>query len=374
MKFEINKNDLIHILSITQNIAGKKTSMPILVNVLVTAKDEQLIVSATDLEIAATASAPAKVNQVGSTTVNAKIFFEIVKELPEGNIKVVLSEGERIEISNGLSKAKIIGVSAEEYPGLPGIGVAVKSKIKAKQLLEMINKTSYAVSQDDARFNLCGVNLELGSSGKKDSTLKIAATDGHRIAVINRIVENLSFSDAPTSVILPKKGLPELTRILEQENDFVGIDITGGFFIIEAKNAKIAMRLVDGEFPDFNKAMPKDKGETAIIDSQAFNDALKRASLLVSDKAKGVRVDFYKDKLVLFSSSPELGEAKEELEINFSGKNISIGFNARYILDFLASLEEKQNIVMEIHGEKGPAILRTEKDEAYTAIVMPMRL
>lgn len=376
MNLTILKTELSRGLYMTQSIVEKRTTMPILVNLLLTASNGELSISATDLEITSVARLNASVNSRGSTTVNAKVFGDIVKELPEGEVKLELTEGERLEISVGKSKFRVIGTSSEEYPGLPGINFDVKGKIKAKQFLEMINKTIYAVSHDETRYNLSGVCFDTGDEGKnlkkKPKELKMVATDGHRLAMIIRQVDDIP---AIERVIVPRKGLLEVRKLLDSEEERdIGFDVREGFLVVEAKDCKMSVRLIDGEFPDYNQVIPQKKGMIASILASDFAAALRRAVLMVTDKNKCVRLDFAPDILSISSSSPELGDSKEELSIQYSGKPVTIGFNARYILEFAASISEERQLFIELHGDTGPGKFYVEDDESYVGIVMPMRL
>lgn len=374
MDITISKAELNRALYLTQSIVERKTTMPILANVLISASDRRLKISATDLEITAMATASAEVRSPGSTTINAKVFGDIVRELPEGEVTLKLGEGERVEITAKNSKLKMIGATAEEYPSLAGMAFSPKSKIAANQLLEMIEKTLYAVSFDETRYNLNGVCFEvIGGKGKKDSqSLRMVATDGHRLALITRPVTGMTFTER---VIVPRKGLTEVKKIVEGAGDKdIGFDVHDGFMVVESGDAKIAMRLIDGEFPDYNQVLPKDKGVVATLNGGDVSQALRRVALMVSDKNKCVKLDFSKSKLRVSSSSPELGEATEELAVSYDGKPLSVGFNAKYLLDIAASIKEAQNLAMELHGELGPGRFFAEGDEAYLAIVMPMRL
>lgn len=377
MDLTISKSELSKALFVTESIVEKRTTMPILSNVLLTASDGKLKISATDLEVTALATASAKIRTPGSITVNAKVFSDIVRELPDSDVGLKLGEGDRLEVVSKGSRLKMVGVSAEEFPSLPGVSFEARSKISSKQLLEMINKTVYAVSYDETRFNLNGVCFELVADGKAKGkkgprSLRFVATDGHRLAMITRPVEDLDFEER---VIVPRKGLSEIRKLITTDDDVqVGIDIRDGFLLLETAVAKVSMRLIDGEFPDYNQVLPKQPGVVVTLNIDDFAQALRRVALMVSDKGKCVRLDFNGHALRISSSSPELGEAVEELEIKYSGKPLSVGFNAKYILDIAASLGEAQKINLELNGELGPGKFFAEGDESYIGIVMPMRL
>jgi DNA polymerase-3 subunit beta len=259
------------------------------------------------------------------------------------------------------------------------MSLEVKNKVSAVQLLEMINKTSYAVSPDDTRINLNGLCIELAketqgaAKGKsKERSMRFVATDGHRLAMVTRPIAGLSFDG---NALVSRKAVGEIRKMLEMIGDReVGIDIAERFLILEGQGNKIAIVLMDAEFPDYNQVLPKQKGKIAVMKSGELAQALRRVALMVTDKGKCVKFDFSKDLLRISSSSPDLGEASEELEINYKGDQLSAGFNAKYIIDITSSLTEDQPLVMELNGELGAGKFYPESDESYTAIVMPMRL
>lgn len=374
MDLVIDKAALSGALFFGQSVVERRTTMPILANLLISAADGTLRISASDLEITTVSSAPAKVKSAGSTTVNARVFSDIVKELPDGEVQLKLTDGERLEIIARSSRWKMVGVSAEEYPSLPGISIEAKSAVPAHQLLEMINKTAYAISLDEARYNLNGVCFEhiKEGKGKKAGALRLVATDGHRLAMVTRPVAGLQFEG---SIIVPRKGLTEMRKMLDSQGERdVRIEVSEGFFIVESDEVKMSIRLIDGTFPDYQQVLPKTPGTQATVNANELTQALRRVALMVTDKGKCVKLDFAKGQLRVSSSSPELGEASEELPVQYEGKPLSVGFNARYLLDFTASLTEEQPVVMELNGELGPGKLSPEGDESYVAIVMPMRL
>ena len=382
MEVTIQKSELSKLLHITQAIAEKKSTMPILGNLLLTAKDKSFSITGSDMEITAVATGSAQVKKAGSITVNSKVVGELVRELPDAEITIRITERERVEVVAGQSQMKIIGQSAEEYPVRPGLELSVKSHIQAPVLSEMINRTLYAVSLDEGRYNMNGVCFEL--AGGKEPALRMVATDGHRLAMITRSVDTLEFTGlfpkgsgagATESVIIPRKGLAEVRKALEATGDVpVGVDIRDGFFVVEGPTWKLVVQLLDSEFPNYEQVLPKAPGTKIAVLSSELTQALKRVSLVVSDKNKGVRLDFYENLVRSSSSSPELGEAKEELSVQYPGPAFSVGFNARYILDILNSIHEVQPFVMELAGETGPGKFYAEADESYVAIVMPLRL
>jgi DNA polymerase-3 subunit beta len=384
MEITIPKNELAKLLHVTLAIAEKKSTMPILGNLLLSAEDKALKVTASDLEITAIASSNASVKKNGSITVSAKVFGDLVRELPDGDVTVRVADRDRIEVVAGSSKLKIVGVGSEEYPVPPGLSLQTKSKISAPTLIEMINQTLYAVSLDEGRYNMNGVCFELVQEGKS-AALRMVATDGHRLALITRPLEGVEFTglskkgakkgDAPDHIIVPRKGLTEVRKALETAGDVpVGVDVSEGFLVVEGPAWKLVVRLLDSEFPNYEQVLPKAAGTKIAVLSSHLVQALKRVSLVVSDKNKGVRLDFFNNLVRISSSSPEVGEAQEEVEVQYKGKDFSVGFNARYILDVLAAVSENQPFVMELGGETGPGKFYSESDESSFGIIMPLRL
>ena len=371
MEVKIPKSELNKALYLTQSIVERKTTMPILSNLLISASEGKLRIAATDLEITASTTVPANVEKGGSTTVSARVLADIVRELPDYEVSLKLLDGERLELKAGNSQLKMVGVSAEEYPSLPGMSNEVEGSIEGRQLLEMLNKTLYAVSHDETRFNLNGVCFEMVEE-EGVQALRLVATDGHRLAMITRPVSNLQFNG---KVIVPRKGLAELKKVLDvDEGTQVKVGILDGFFVVEGADTRISMRLIDGEFPDYGQVLPKDEGVDASVNGSELAHAVKRVALMVTDKGKCTKLDFSKDSLRVSSSSPELGEAKEDLPITYAGETLSLGFNAKYLIDVANSLEEEETLVIELHGELGPGKFSLEGDKSYIAIVMPMRL
>ena len=385
MEITIPKSELSKLLHITLAIAEKKSSMPSLGNLLLTAENQSFRVTASDLEVTAIANGSVSVKKPGSITVGAKVLGDLVRELPEGEMTIRSADRDRVEVIAGSSKLKIVGVGAEEYPVPPGLSIKTKGKLPAPTLIEMINKTLYAVSLDEGRYNMNGVCVEIAKDGKA-TALRMVSTDGHRLALITRPLDGFEFTGLVRKgekkgegtvdhVIVPRKGLAEVRKALETAGDvLVGVDVSEGFLVVEGPSWKLVVRLLDSEFPNYEQVLPKGEGTRITVLSSQLAQALKRVSLVVSDKNKGVRFDFFKNQVKISSSSPEVGEALEELEVQHAGKDFSVGFNARYIIDVLAAVSENQPFVMELNGETGPGKFYAESDESCIGIVMPLRL
>jgi DNA polymerase-3 subunit beta len=377
MELVIEKSKLLDALASVSSFIARKTTMPILNNFLVKASQGKLIISATDLEITAIASAAADVKTPGSTTVNARVFGDIVRELPDGEIKFKLKDGERFEIFAKNSKIKINAQSSEEFPSLPGMNVEPSGRVSAKELSEAIGKTLYAASQDETRFNLNGVCFELvNGKSKKDRALRLVATDGHRLGMVTRQLATFNLDDR---MIVPRKGLTELKRIIDSSSlassgGELGIEVKDGFLVVETDNTKMSIHLIDAQYPDYNQVIPKSISSSAVMAVADITQALRRIVLLVSEKTKGVKFEFSPTSLRLSSSSPDLGEGIEEIPVKYDGEALTVGFNAVYFLDFLNSIAGSSEVKIELSGPLGPGKLSPDSDDSCIGIIMPMRL
>lgn len=367
MKLVIDKKKLQSVLNYCSGIVDRRATMPILANLVLSTRNNRLTISASDLEVTAVASVAAEIEESGSTTVNAKIFNDIIRELPDGNIQIELSEAERLLIKAGGATLKVFAVSDEAYPTLPGIGINTVSKISATKFLDMINKTIFAVSNDETSQHLTGVCL-----ANQGSNIRMVATDGHRISIVDRSISGLKIDN---SVIIPKKGLIEVKKYLsELEDAEVGLAIKDGFLVISTDQVKFSIRLIDAEFPDYQQVVPKESISECLLEGNEFGRALKRVSLLATDQMKGVRLNFKPGKLEIKSSSPELGEAKESIKVDYQGDPVEIGFNSLYLQDLVNTLSDYENVKIKLNGALGPGMFLAEEDPQYFCVVMPMRL
>ncbi|MFN8845887.1 MAG: DNA polymerase III subunit beta [Bdellovibrionales bacterium] len=367
MNIEIEKKELLNLIGKTQNIVEKRNTMPVLVNILLEADQKKLKVFATDLEVSLTDEVEAKINQTGKVAVSARNLFEIVKRLGDGPISLIKKENNWLQIKQGKYLSKIVGVSSEDYPVFPAYNPQSFNKIESTTLLEMIDKTIFSVSSDETRYHLNGVFFEVSPKG-----LRMVATDGHRMSLINKDIENFN-TPVQQGVIIPRKGLHEIKKILESLNTEVEIAIEGSQFILKANSTILMIRLIEGKYPNYQQFIPTKLPNKISVPRQSFLQSLERVALLANQKSKAVQFSFSNGKVEISSSNPELGDAKEEVEINYKGQDIKIGFNARYISDVLVNL--KQDIVdIELNDQLSPGLIRPHEDQQYTCVIMPMRI
>jgi DNA polymerase III subunit beta len=368
MEFRIPADELKRALYRAQGIVERKTTMPILSNVLVTATKTGVQVTAFDLDVGLVSEHPAEVTKQGSIAVSARTLFDIVQNVPEAHLTVRKLPNHHAEIVSGSSQFKIVGMSPEEYPKLPKEDDVPQVAIPGAILLEMIRKTAFAISSDETRYILNGVYFE----PRPDGCVRMVATDGHRLALVER--EMAGDFRLKGGVIIPRKGLLELKRLLEEAPDaecHLGFAVNSALF--RKTGLTMVMRLIDGQFPEYQRVIPKEGERKVRLNRIHFLEALRRTALLSVDKSNAVKLSLSENQLRLTSQNPDLGEAKDDLEVAFSGSDITIGFNARYLSDVLAALDDAE-VMFELGDEHSPGVLHAPDDRSYTAVVMPMRV
>lgn len=369
MKLEIEKKDLMNLIGKTQNIVEKRNTMPVLMNVLLEADQNELRVFATDLEVSLTDSVKAKISQPGKVAVSAKSLFEIAKELSEGFIQLHRKDNNWLEIKQGKYLSKIVGISADEYPVFPSYSGNNFLKIDSDVLTDMIDKTIYSVSNDETRYHLNGVYFEQ----KGDAGYTMVATDGHRLCLVNRNIPAAREIVQGQGVIIPRKGLHEIKKILESLSGEFELAIDGSQLIVRKESTTLMIRLIEGKYPNYQQFIPSKLTQKIRINREAFLTSLKRVSLLANHKSKAVTLSLSNGRMEIASNNPELGDAKEEIEVGYDGKDMKIGFNAKYITDVLNAINDEE-VDFEINDQLSPGLMRPHNDQSYTCVVMPMRI
>lgn len=368
MEFKIEKETFFKALGKIQGIIEKKHTIPILANVHIEASDDHIIITATDLEIGVKSKFTTEVVKEGKITVSAKKLYEIIKELPDKKINFKSKDNYWTEITCDKSVFNLVGLSSDEYPKFPEIKMDKFIEISSEQLNNMIDKTIFSVSNDETKFNLNGIYLKY-----EENKISMISTDGHRLSYNFLYKEDDNLNLLSEGYILPKKGIFEIRKIINKENDNLKIGIiNNNFFVIDDMTILI-MRLVDGEFPDYKRVIPEKNNISSIINKEEFYHALKRISILSSEKSRGIRLTFNKNVAIITSSNTDLGDAKEEIDISYSGPEISIGFNSRYILDILQAIDE-DFIEFHLKDNISPGMIEPEKEKNFVSVIMPMRL
>lgn len=369
MDLKIATDELQKALFRAQGIVERKSTMAILSNVHLSAsKDGRLKVTAFDLDIGVVSEHPAEVAKEGEITVHAKTLFDIVKALPEATIHLRKQENHYVEVKCGSSQFRIVGTPADQFPPLQKEEKAGLHKVDGRALLTLIEKTQFAISSDETRYVLNGVFLETG----KDGLARMVATDGHRLSLGEATLGD-GFS-LKRGVIIPRKGLFELRRLLEEAPEaevHLGFSDSGGMF--RKPGLSMVMRLIDGQFPDYQQVVPKQSERSIQLGRAQLLETLRRVSLMSAEKANAVKLTLGDGALKISSQNPELGEAKEEIEVEYRGKVLTIGFNARYLIDALTVMDGDQ-VKLELGDESSPGVLRPLDGASFTAVIMPMRI
>lgn len=372
MQFIIKKEDFVKGLHRVQSIVDKKATMPILLNVLIEARGKEIFITATDLEVGFKEAKAAEIKKEGKITLFGKKLYEIIKELPEKEVSLKLKENFWVEIRSGKAVFNIMGMDAEKYPELPVIdeeGDFVKAD---KEIFkEMINKTIFAASNDETRKNLLGIYMTHELIGE-EKFLRMVATDGYRLSMIDRKI-NEEIKGIGKGILVPKKGLWELSKILDEDDEEILIKVKNNNFIVKKGKMILIIRLLDAEFPDYQQVIPTKTRMNILLKREETLESLKRVSILSSEKTRGVKFHFRGKTLELSTYNPEWGEAKEEVEADFKGDEFIVGFNGRFVLETL-SIFESENINLNIEDAANPVIFRPVGDDLHKCIIMPMRL
>jgi DNA polymerase-3 subunit beta len=371
MQFNIDRETFLNCLFKVQGIVEKKHTIPILSNVYIETVDEKLVISATDLEVGLKSHYTCEVIKPGKITVSAKKLFEIIKEFPNEIISVKLKENNWLEISCKKAVFNLVGLSPDEFPKFPEINNDF-FEMESTLLQEMIENTIFSVSNDETKFNLTGIFVK-SENKDKHNYINFVSTDGHRLSLVQKHMEQGLNDRFNVGFILPKKGLIELKKIIDNQNKIIKIGINDNLFSLVENTTTFVMRMIDGDFPDYRKVIPEKTNNVAVINVKNFNHALRRISVLSNEKSKGVKINFSKNMINIISSNTELGDAKEEMDIVYIGNDISIGFNAKYILDIL-NVIKSENLKFYLKDNISPGMITPEDDTNFLSVIMPMRL
>jgi DNA polymerase-3 subunit beta len=368
MNLTITKEQLINGLQAVQNVVSNRTTLPILSNVLLRADGTRLELTATDLDVTVCSSVEAQVKQAGATTVPVKRLFGIVRELGNPEIELEVDDKHICSVRSGPSFYKINGLAAEEFPPLPKFKEDKKVMLTQETVRNMLKKTSFAVSTDETRYVLNGIFFSL-----KDHKLTMVATDGRRLALVDEEVdvEEKSYGE----FIVPSKAVNELNRLMQDKGnvEIKYAENQAAFALQDEKgvNVLVITKLIEGNYPNYRQVIPGEAQERIALAREEFLHALRRAEIMTSEKANSVKMAFGKNQLAITANSPDVGEARETIAINYKGKEMAIAFNPRYLIDPLNALPNEE-VFFELIDELSPGVLKINGPFLY--VVMPMRL
>ena len=368
MNISVHKEKLLPLLGQIQGILEKRTNLPILSNILIEAQKDKSFIFASDSELSFSGNFKSSIKKEGKIVVNGRKLFEIVKELPSGAFTLSGESNNNIKIKGEHSNFRIHGLKPEDFPPFPCFEQKKTYQIPVEDLLEVIDKTLYCVSLDESRYHLTGVFCEKIS----DSSYRFVATDGHRMSFIDILSKD--FKDFKDGIIIPKKGLQEIKKMVgsSEEGGMVELSLEKPRLITKFKNQILAIRLIEGNYPNYKLLIPKEEGKEILLNKEVFLSALRRISVLTNARFKGITFIFKNNSLTLEISQPELGEASETIDCKYKGEELKIRFNSKYILDILNSLHE-ETIKITLKDSLSSGVIQGDGNDRYKSIVMPMK-
>jgi len=364
MKLSVEKSVLLQGIQTVQGVISSRATLPILSNILVEAYSDRLTLIATDLEIGISCVIPASIHEQGAITIPAKKFIEIIKELPEAMVSLTAMKNNTVSINCEKAFFKLFGLPKEEFPKLPSFNEEDPITLNQGILKNMLTKTAFAVSHDEARYVLNGILFMV-----KSNSIRLVATDGRRLAMIEKELPGDKIQDK--QVIIPAKAVMELNKTLQTSGE-VNIIISDSQAMFKLNNTIIITRLIEGEFPNYAQVIPKDSASKVKVNTKEFLTSTRRIGLLTNQDSQSIRIDLLKDKIVISKNSPEVGEGKDEIGVANEARNeLSIGFNPNYLLDALKTIGEEE-IDFELNGPDKAGVIKT--GDSYVYIVLPMQL
>jgi DNA polymerase-3 subunit beta len=363
MKFSATKEKLLEGLQQVQNVVSTRTTLPILSNVLLQASDGAVHLTTTDLDVGVRGSFEAEVEKEGATTLPARRLFNIVRELPASEIQIDVDGKNAASIRSGQSFFKILGLPEEEFPPLPKFEDAKVVTIRQKDLRDGLRKASYAISTDETRYVLNGLLFSF-----KDNKLTLVATDGRRLAMVDIELEIPRSQE--TDIIVPTKAVTELQRLLTDEGD-VKVSVSSGQIAFDLNKTLLVSKLIEGNYPNYKQVIPGEAKERVTLERETFLNSLRRVSLLASEKSNSIKLNFSKNNIDITANTPEVGEAKESLPVQYKGRDFSIAFNPEFLMAPLRALTEDE-VFLDLIDEMSPGVLKIQTPFLY--VLMPMRI
>ena len=363
MKFNIVRSKFLEGLKAVQNVVAAKGSLPVLQNVLIEAKDKEIVLTTTDLDISIKCTVECEVSEQGATTLPVKLLFNSISKVAEGSVVVETDANERASISAGSAKFKLVGLPEAEFPRLPTDDEEYQYNIQQQVLREMLRKTAYAASQDDTRRTLKGVLMSF-----KEGKLTMVATDGRRLALVENEVEFPKAAEK--DIVLPFKAVQELQRSLAAQEDAV-ITVQKSQICFKLGKVMIYSNLMEDAYPNYVQVIPKECAEHVVVDRQLLLDALERASVMTMDEAHSTKLVFENGVLTVASAVSDIGEAKDEVPIKYAGERMEIMFNPTYVMDPLKAIDDDE-ISINLNNGHSPAVIKCSIPFLY--VLMPLRI
>jgi DNA polymerase-3 subunit beta len=366
MQLSITREDLLKPLQQIIGAVERRQTMPALSNLLLRGSDQSLTITATDLEVELVATLDMEIEDQGATTIPARKLLDICRSLPDQAKIMIHSSNEKIKVSSGRSRFSLATLPAEDFPTIDDLELDQNVIVKESEFKNLIEKTAFAMAQQDVRYYLNGLLIEVAAE-----KIRMVATDGHRLALSQ--LDYKSDIQGSRQIILPRKGVQELLRLLSNEDNQITVGIGKNHLRVNLTNLQFTSKLIDGRFPEYQRVLPEESDNRAKLDKVQFKQALTRASILSNEKYKGIRLVLDDNTLVIQAHNPEHEEAEDEMEIEYKGDRLEVGFNVVYLLDVLNALES-DSVEVNIQDANSSALIISPDSQASRYVVMPMRL
>ena len=366
MRFSLQREVFLKPLAQVVNVVERRQTLPVLANLLVQVADGQLSLTGTDLEVEMISRVAVDDAKDGETTIPARKLFEIIRALPDGSKVTVSQTAEKITVQAGRSRFTLASLPANDFPSIDEVEATERVRVPEAALKELIERTAFAMAQQDVRYYLNGLLFDL-----RESSLRCVATDGHRLALCEAAFEG--GSQTKRQIIVPRKGVQELQRLLEGGERELELEMGRGHIRVKRDDVTFTSKLIDGKFPDYEAVIPIGADREVRIDRETFRAALQRAAILSNEKYRGVRVEVSPGQLKISAHNPEQEEAQEEIEADTKVDSLAIGFNVNYLLDALSALRDEQ-VILQLRDANSSALVRESGNERSRHVVMPLRL
>lgn len=373
MDFTIKRDVFLEGVQKTLGIVDKKTTLPILNNILLEAEDNSVRIVATDREISLIARYEAVVTEAGKITLSAKKLYEMIREIQGENVHFETDSRNIVTLTCQKAVYRIMGISADEYPSVVAEENIPLFPISGTLIKEMIRKVFFAMSTDELRRNLNGIFVQT-EKRQEGCTIRMVATDGHRLSLAYKNLDLTEFIDIPVGIILPRKGVGEIRKVVEDNPDQVSIGLMGQMFIVQTGNVLLKVSLINAEYPDYRRVIPTEKGTVLFLPKDGFLHALRRMWVVVSaEEFRTVLLSIAENRMVLQSQNADVGEAKEDIDVSYDGEKLEVGYNADYLIDAIEVIDE-ETIAFELGAGRKPGIVRSASHDEYLCVVMPLMI
>lgn len=366
MQIELSREDLLKPMSVVAGVVERRQTLPILSYVLLRSDGTHLTVTGTDLEVEVVARVPARIKGEVALTVPARKLFDICRALPDGTELTIGKQGEKVVTKAGKSRFTLLTLPASDFPAVEAGSFEQVLTLPQQDLKGLLDRTAFCMAQQDVRYYLNGLYLEI--AGKR---IRAVATDGHRMAMSDLILEGDVGPER--QVIVPRKGIQELARLLDSTSDPVKVEIGSSHLRVHTADVTFTSKLIDGKFPDYTKVIPSTQTRSARMQRDVFREALGRVAILANEKYRGVRLSFQAGRLGLSAHNPEQEEAVEEIEAQYQGDSLEIGFNVNYLIEAIGAVHGPE-VVLGGNDSNSSCVLHAPDDETTRYIIMPMRL